>query len=211
MWQRDLFPRHDDIERFDVPDATLWLDRAFLGEVAADTAFEVLQRATPWRRESAVMFGREVEAPRLTAWFGDPGASYVYSGVVHEPLAWTPALAELRTRVESVTGQSFNSVLLNLYRNGEDSVSWHSDDEPELGPQPLIASVSLGATRVFQLKHKTRTDLDRVDIGLSHGSLLWMGGDCQRCYKHQIPKRRGANAPGPRINLTFRRVFAQLG
>jgi alkylated DNA repair dioxygenase AlkB len=153
-----------------------------------------------------MMFGREVTAPRLTAWFGDPHASYVYSGVRHDPVPWTPTLADLRARVERATEHAFNSVLLNFYRDGEDSVSWHSDDEPELGAQPVIASLSLGATRVFQLKHKRRADLARVDIELSHGSLLLMSGNCQSHWKHQIPKRRGRTRPGPRINLTFRRV-----
>ena len=153
------------------------------------------------------MYGREVASPRLTAWFGDPRAAYAYSGVEHEPIAWTPTLADLRSRVEHAADVSFNSVLLNLYRDGMDSVAWHSDDEPELGRRPVIASLSLGAARVFQLKHKHRPDVDRVDIDLPHGSLLTMAGDCQRCWKHQIPKRRGADRPGPRINLTFRRVL----
>ena len=142
----------------------------------------------------------------MTAWYGDADASYVYSGVRHDPIDWTASLTELRGHVEDEVGHQFNSVLLNLYRGGEDGVSWHSDDEPELGERPVIASVSLGAVRGFQLKHKSSADLDRVDIELPHGSLLLMAGDCQRHWKHQIPKRRGRNRPGPRINLTFRWV-----
>lgn len=204
--QGDLFPGRGETEIFALPDAELQLVRGFLSVADSDRIFAELREGTPWEQERATMYGREVAIPRRTAWYGDPHASYVYSGVRHDPMPWTPTLRELRERIEEDTGRAFNSVLLNFYRDGEDSVSWHSDDERELGPRPVIASLSLGATRVFQLKHKRRADLERIDIELTHGSLLMMSGDCQRHWKHQIPKRRGRNRPGPRINLTFRLV-----
>ena len=178
--QGDLFLDGDAVEVFDLPDADLRLHRCFLGVAEADLLF--------------------------AAWHGDAEASYVYSGVRHDPLPWTSALRDVRGRLSDETDHEFNSVLLNLYRDGFDSVSWHADDEPELGPAPVIASISLGAPRVFQMKHKQRSDISRVDIQLEHGSLLMMAGDCQRCWMHQVPKRKGRNAPGPRINLTFRSI-----
>lgn len=148
------------------------------------------------------MYGRELLSPRLTAWYGDPGGEYSYSGVSHTPLAWTAPLLRLKHQVELATEAKFNSALLNLYRDGNDSVAWHSDDERELGPRPQIASLSLGAQRTFSLKHKARRDLPRVDLELTHGSLLWMGGTCQQHWLHQIPKRKRVTEP--RINVTFR-------
>lgn len=188
-----------------MPEAHLELVRGFLDEATADRLFADLHAHSGWRQETAVMFGKEVRAPRLTAWCGDPGAAYVYSGLRHEPEAWTPPLADLRDRIADWGGVRFNSVLLNLYRDGADGVGWHSDDERELGPEPIIASVSLGATRTFQMRHKRRSEQPRFDLDLPHGSLLWMAGPCQRYWKHQIPKRRGKPL-GPRINLTFRVV-----
>lgn len=203
MKQGALFPEpdgRDAIHEFDLPDAEVRLDRTFLTVVEADRMFEQLREDTDWEQERTVMYGREVRAPRLTAWYGD--ASYKYSGVTHDPRPWTRLLQELRERVEAAADRSFNSVLLNFYRDGNDSVAWHCDDEPELGRAPVIASLSLGAERVFQLKHKSRSDLPRVDIMLPHGSLLIMAGVCQSHWKHQLPKRKGLRAG--RINLTFR-------
>lgn len=150
------------------------------------------------------MFGRTVPAPRLEAWYGDPGAAYTYSGLAHEPLPWTAELQDLRERVESATATTFNSVLANLYRSGADSNGWHADDEPELGEQPVIASLSLGATRRFLLRH--RASGERVELMLEAGSLLVMRGATQQCWQHCVPKQRTVQAP--RINLTFRRVAA---
>lgn len=205
--QGDLFEGRGVTEAIALPDADLRIIRGFLPVADADSAFAELRASTPWQRERAMMYGREVAAPRLTAWYGDSEARYPYSGVWHEPVPWTPTLTGLRHLVEAEGGHGFNSVLLNLYRDGNDSVSWHSDDEPELGRRPVIASLSLGAARVFQLKHRYRDDLGRVDIELTHGTLLWMAGDCQSHWKHQLPKRRGRHGPGPRINLTFRRIL----
>ena len=187
----DLVADHDP-SWVDVPMADAWL-AALLG-------------AVPWRQESVRLFGREIPSPRLTAWYGDPGCVYTYSGLTLEPLPWTPLLASIRERVEAGAGQRFNSVLLNRYRDGSDSMGWHADDERELGPEPTIASVSLGARRTFQLKHKTRKEQRRLDVDLEHGSLLVMRPPTQAHWLHGVPKRRGADAPGERVNLTFRHI-----
>ena len=140
----------------------------------------------------------------MTAWYGDAGKTYCYSGITVEPIPWTPLLLSIKTRVEAVANTTFNSVLLNYYRGEQDSVSWHSDDEPELGQNPVIASVSFGATRKFQFKHKTNPDL-RAAIDLTPGSLLIMAGATQHFWKHQIPKT--TKPVGARINLTFRVII----
>lgn len=185
---------------FDLEGADVRLWDGFLSPAESESLFEDLRQNTDWEQEHLVMYGKAVLAPRLTAWHGDRRCVYRYSGVEHVPLQWTSTLDSIRQRVVERVGEKFNSVLLNYYRDGRDSVSWHSDDEPHLGP--VIASLSLGAARTFQLKHKDRTDLPRVDIELSPGSLLVMGGGCQTNWRHQLPKRR--RATGSRINLTFR-------
>jgi alkylated DNA repair dioxygenase AlkB len=149
-----------------------------------------------------VMFGRRVAFPRLTAWYGDPGAAYTYSGVRNEPLPWTPLLRELRDRAAAAAGARFNSVLLNRYRDGRDGMGWHADDERELGR--VIASLSVGAVRTFELRH--RGDRERIALPLASGSLIVMAGDTQRHWTHRVPK--DARAAGERINLTFRWVDA---
>jgi len=172
----------------------------WLGRDEADALFETLHAEIPWEVHRLRMFGRWVDAPRLNAWLGDPGASYRYSGNTFEPNAWTPRLLALRDRVEEACGARFNSVLANLYRDGGDRMGWHSDDEPELGPEPVIASVSLGAVRTFRFRAKAGGDA--VGIELGHGSLLRMGEGTQRLYKHELPVRK--RVTGERINLTFR-------
>ena len=166
----------------------------------ADQAYAALLDRTDWRQETAALFGRKIDLPRLTAWHGD--GAYAYSGIRHEPLPLTATLEKLKIILEGLTDASFNSVLLNLYRDGRDSMGWHSDDEAILGPHPVIASLSLGETRRFQLKH--RKDGDLISINLTHGSCLIMSGRCQACWRHQVPKTKKSVAP--RINLTFRRV-----
>ncbi len=180
---------------------------AFLIEKAlsaedADSSFSDLLETIDWQQEHALLFGRKIAVPRLTAWYGSHG--YGYSGIHHEPAELTPTLTTLKSMAETVTGGHFNSVLINLYRDGQDSMGWHSDDEPVLGPEPEIASLSLGATRRFHLKH--RTSGKRVDLDLAHGSCLIMRGRCQACWRHQLPKTR--KRVGPRINLTFRMIRA---
>jgi alkylated DNA repair dioxygenase AlkB len=166
----------------------------------ADRLLAQLRDAIEWRQEVATLMGRRVAIPRLTAWHG--AAGYVYSGIRMTPLPWTPPLLELKALAEALAGHPFNSVLLNLYRDGRDSVSWHADNEPGLGRDPVIASLSLGAVRRFQLKHR-RSPL-RVALDLPHGSCLIMAGATQHHWLHQLPKT--ARPVGPRINLTFRRM-----
>ncbi len=149
------------------------------------------------------LFGRELPAPRLSAWHGEHGCSYRYSGVRHEPQPLGPAMLRLRGRVEALCGQSFNSVLLNLYRSGEDSMGWHSDDEPELGPEPFIASVSLGEARRFVLRSRAEPRR-RHECLLGNGSLLLMEPPLQAAWQHALPKARRCS--GPRLNLTWRFV-----
>jgi alkylated DNA repair dioxygenase AlkB len=181
-------------------DGEAWLDPDFLVPREADRFEAALATGLDWAQETAFLFGRRVAVPRLTAWYGDH--PYTYSGVTHPPAPWPPVLAELRDRVRAVA-PGMNAVLANRYRDGRDSVSWHSDDEPEFGPDPVIASVSLGATRRFSLRHRaTRV---RVDVDLPHGSLLLMAGASQRAWHHALPKT--ARPVGPRINLTFRRII----
>lgn len=156
----------------------------------------------PWEVHRIRMFGRVVDSPRLSAWIGDEDAAYRYSGTRFAPHPWTPTLLALRDRVAVACGASFNSVLANLYRDGADRMGWHSDDEAELGTAPVIASVSLGAERAFRFRAKAGGE--PVNIELPHGSLLRMGGDTQRLYKHELPVRR--RVLKPRINLTFRMI-----
>jgi len=200
----NLFPAGARPERLPLPDADVsYLDHLPLAE--PDTL--ILQRLiaeVPWRSEEVVMWGRRMPQPRLTAWYGNAGARYAYSGIKLDPLPWTPLLADLKTRVEDVADVTFNSVLLNYYRDHHDSVGFHSDDEPELGERPVIASLSLGAERKFVLKHKHLKHIAPVRLRLASGSLLLMKGDTQRCWRHGVPKE--SRACGPRINLTFRQI-----
>lgn len=186
-------------------DAELQFDPAFLSPSRAATLFDALRGDIAWETHRLRLFGREVASPRLSCWIGDPGATYVYSGTRFEPRAWPPALLALRARLSEASGEQFNSVLANLYRDGADSMGWHSDDEPELGPRPVIASLSLGATRRFVLKHRHDTGL-QLALDLPAGSLLLMRGQTQSHYRHALPKT--ARAVGERINLTFRRILA---
>jgi alkylated DNA repair dioxygenase AlkB len=186
-------------------DVALWPRWLAPGE--AESTFAALQAAIPWETHRLRLFGREVDAPRLSCWVGDPHTSYVYSGTRFEPHPWLPLLADLRARLQQACDTRFNSVLANLYRDGRDSMGWHSDDEPELGDQPLIASLSLGAERRFRLRRRLpRTarllPADTVSLLLPAGSVLRMAGATQRLYRHDLPKTRVA--VGPRINLTFR-------
>ncbi len=159
---------------------------------------------TTWRQDPVRLFGRSYPQPRLVAWHGDPGASYRYSGLRLEPLPWTGLLARLRDQAAALAGAAFNSVLLNFYRDGQDSMGLHSDDEPELGPEPIIASLSLGAERRMLFRHRTRRDLPPVRIPLPCSSLLVMRGPTQLHWKHGIEKLRGGC--GKRLNLTFRLI-----
>lgn len=187
-----------------LPQAELALDPHWLAADEADRLFACLRGDVAWEVHRIRLFGREVDSPRLSCWIGDPDAAYRYSGTRFEPHPWPPALRSIRDRLAGELGTDFNSVLANLYRDGRDAMGWHSDDEPELGPAPVIASISLGATRRFVLKHRREPER-KLAVELGHGSLLLMAGDTQRNYRHALP--RTARPVGERINLTFRRVY----
>jgi alkylated DNA repair dioxygenase AlkB len=189
----------------DLPGAELayWPD--WLAPAEADALFEALHGTIAWETHTIRIYGRAVASPRLSCWIGDPGASYVYSRTRFEPRSWPPVLAALRTRVEQACGTRFNSVLANLYRDGRDAMGWHSDDEPELGPEPVIASLSLGAPRRFVFRRKSPRGPAALELQLPPGSLLRMAGATQRLYQHALP--RAARVQAPRINLTFRRIL----
>lgn len=167
-----------------------------------DAVLDALTRTIEWKQDRIRIYGKEHDVPRLTAWYGDEGVRYGYSGLRMSAKAWTDELLAVKTRVESVAGIRFNSVLLNLYRNGSDSMGWHADDEPELGEDPVIASVSFGASRTFKLRH--RVDKTVCAVVLDHGSLLLMKGGTQHAWEHAVPKTK--KVLQPRCNLTFRVV-----
>ena len=193
------------LKALSLPDAELAFETHWLAPPAADVLYADLRDTVSWECHRIRLFGREHDSPRLSCWIGDPGASYRYSGTRFEPRPWTDALLPVRARLREELRVDFNSVLANLYRDGRDAMGWHSDNEPELGAQPVIASLNLGATRRFVLKH--RGDPDRkLALELPHGSLLVMSGDTQRHYRHALP--RTAKPVGARINLTFRRIEA---
>jgi len=172
-----------------------------------DTILRRLITEVPWRQEKIVVWGKTYLQPRLIAWYGDPGCSYTYSGITLNPLPWNPQLLELKDLVESASGSSFNSVLLDYSRDQRDSMGLHSDDEPELGARPILASLSLGQERTVIFKHKVRKDVSPIKIRLESGSLLLMKGDTQRYWKHGIEKE--SRPCGPRINLTFRQIVTR--
>ena len=181
----------------DVQYCAQFFDPAKTGELLSD-----LIATTPWETHYVQIFGREIPAPRQSSWHGDRHCSYGYSKVRYEPKAWTPCLTAVRNQLASAGIGDFNCVLANFYRSGSDSMGWHSDSEPELGPDPLIASVSLGAPRRFCLRHKTV--VDKAELLLTSGSLLVMAQGAQKNYQHSLPKMAGVGAP--RVNLTFRRI-----
>jgi alkylated DNA repair dioxygenase AlkB len=162
-----------------------------------------LKATIAWKQETIQMYGKLLNTPRLTAWYGDNSKTYAFSGNKYHPLPWTPELLFIKQKVEQAAGLTFNSVLLNDYRNGNDSVAWHEDDEPELGINPVIASVSFGQVRRFDVRHKKNHKL-KYSVELENGSLLIMKGDLQHNWEHQVPK--SVKAIKERINLTFRMI-----
>lgn len=185
-------------------DADIVFDPQWLGRDEADRLLRDLREGIAWEVHRIRLFGREHASPRLSCWIGDADAAYRYSGSLFVPRPWPPALSRLRARLSAELGTGFNSVLANLYRDGRDCMGWHSDNEAELGPAPVIASVSLGAARRFVLKHRDEPST-KLAIELPPGSLLVMAGSTQRHYRHALP--RTARPTGERINLTFRRIL----
>lgn len=186
-------------------DADLVYIENFFSKEEADSLYTELLNDTKWLETKITVYNKEYDTPRLTAWYGDTGTSYTFSGNKMDPFPWTKDLLFIKEKIDKEAGEIFNSVLLNLYRTGRDSVGWHRDNEKEFGTNPIIASVSFGETRPFHLKHKFKKEIEKVIIPLTHGSLLIMKGKTQHYWEHQIPKT--AKDIRPRINLTFRIVF----
>lgn len=200
MHQSNLFG--SNAQTLDLIDADLHYWPEFIDADEQQNWFDQLQAQTPWQQHRVRVFAKTHLAPRLSHWVGDDGANYTYSNQRMRATPWTPVLKTIKKRIEAQCNAHFNSVLLNLYRDGRDSNGWHSDDEPELGTQPSIASLSLGAARDFHLRHKQTRHT--VKLSLAPGSLLLMQGPTQDNWQHQIPKRAHAQ---PRINLTFRHIY----
>ena len=194
------------LQRLPLVDADIALDPCWLERADADRLWRCLREDIAWENHRIRLFGREHASPRLSCWIGDPGTAYRYSGTLFEPHPWPAVLRPLRERLSTQLDRGFNSVLANLYRDGRDCMGWHSDNEPELGAAPVIASVSLGATRRFVLKHRV-DPRHKLAIELPHGSLLVMAGATQQHYRHALP--RTAKAVGERINLTFRHIASR--
>jgi alkylated DNA repair dioxygenase AlkB len=184
-----------------LPDADIVFYPSLLDGQESDRLVTQLSETINWRQDWITIYGRSMPQPRLTAWHGEPGKSYTYSGITMHPSPWTPTLLDLKAKAETVSGVVFNSVLLNLYRDGNDSMGWHSDDEPELGQNPVIGSLSLGGTRRFMLRHRSEKGL-KHQLELTSGSFLLMQGTTQHYWQHHIPKTK--RPVPPRINLTFR-------
>lgn len=191
-------------ESIDLKDGSLIYYPGFFRREQSDYFYQKLQYSLHWRQDKIKLFGKEMLQPRLTSFYGEKGKSYTYSGLEMEPQAFPAELIQIKEKCEEYAGTDFNACLANLYRNGNDSMGWHADDEKELGAQPVIASVSFGAERLFHLKHKT-DNTARYKIRLQHGSLLIMKGTTQQFWKHQLPKTK--KRVDPRINLTFRKIY----
>ncbi len=200
-------PLEKGFERLPLQDGELFYQPNYLTIEEADTLLLSLTDGLQWRQDKIQMFGRPITIPRLQAWYGDSDAHYRYSGLDLTPTPWTPELLQLRRRIEQSCEHSFNAVLANLYRNGQDSVGWHSDNEPELGTTPVLASLSLGAERRFSLRHK-KCKNEKIELRLGHGSLLIMAGETQKNWLHALPKQR--NLQTARINLSFRAIVTKI-
>jgi alkylated DNA repair dioxygenase AlkB len=176
----------------------------FFSSGESDHYFNSLLNEINWKQEPIKIFGKEVMQPRLTAWYGDSDKAYTYSGITMQPHAWTKSLQAIKEKIERVPAVTFTSALLNLYRNGKDSIGWHRDNEKELGNAPVIGSVSFGGPRIFQFRsYKTKSDTKSFE--LTHGSFLLMRGETNNYWEHQVPK---TNQPvKERINITFRVIF----
>ena len=203
-----LATKGDRLQPLPLQDAELlFCERIDLGEDPG-ALLKRLMEGCAWRQETVTLFGKTHPQPRLIAWYGDAGAAYTYSGTRHEPLPWTIELLRLREKIEDLTRCRYNSVLLNLYRNEKDAMGLHADDEPELGEEPVIASLSLGEQRTLYFRHR-RGELDTFNLPLPSSSLLVMRGATQRNWKHGIRKLR--RPLGPRLNLTFRWIHTHPG
>ncbi|MBT8145258.1 MAG: alpha-ketoglutarate-dependent dioxygenase AlkB [Gammaproteobacteria bacterium] len=205
--QSDLFTNSASSRSIDLGDAELYEYQQAFSTEESKRYFSSLIENVNWQNASIRIAGRLIPIPRLQCWVADSGLSYSYSGITMQPQRWSEELLQIRSRVEALADQPFNAVLINLYRDGNDSVAWHADDEPELGCNPVVASVSFGASRPFDLKHRSNDSKRRLI--LSDGSVLVMGKTLQNNWLHQLPKVK--TLQDPRINLTFRRIFSRAG
>lgn len=206
--QTDLFAeKTTQLESIPLKDAEIKYNPHFLDFDYADEVYQQLRKSLVWRQEQIKIFGKNVKIPRMQAWYGDAESKYEYSGLLMDPLPWTPLLLELKQKVENVTGKQFNSVLANLYRDGNDGMGWHADNEKELGVKPTIASLSVGQVRDFDLRHSQSGE--KLRISLKNGSLLVMSGETQSHWQHAVPKRNSQKHQflTARINLTFRKIM----
>jgi alkylated DNA repair dioxygenase AlkB len=190
------------------PEAGLRLIDGFYSAADSYSLFQQLMDVVDWQQLPITVYGKTWPEPRLTSWVGDPDAVYSYSGQARRPVAWFEPLSLLREQISAQLGLRFNSVLVNCYQDGSHGVGWHSDDEPELGAKPTIASLSLGSTRRFRVRHKSNQAIAARSFDLRAGNLLVMDGNSQRDWQHAVPKVK--SAVGPRINLTFRLVGPSL-
>jgi len=177
-----------------IPGAEIELYPHALGRGFADEAFDGLRSEIEWQQDHIVMVGKRIPLPRLTAWFSDPGRDYTYSGIAMPATPWIPLMSRIRAIAEDLSGEHFNSVLCNLHRSGDDGLAWHSDDEPELGPQPTLASVNLGATRRFLVRRRDDHSI-KTEIPLGHGDVLVMKELTQALCEHSVPKTKKARGP----------------
>lgn len=184
-------------------DGELYLVRQFYNPKESTQLLATLSNELLWQQEFISIYGKSIEVPRLVCWYGDNESIYRYSGIVHEPIPWHPILQEIMKKLERFCHCSFNSMLANLYRNGNDSMGFHADDEKELGINPVIASLSFGSNRTFTLRHKKKQQ--KLKIQLGHGDLLVMTGSLQHNWQHAVPKTK--KVIPPRINLTFRKII----
>jgi alkylated DNA repair dioxygenase AlkB len=178
---------------------------SFLSKQEAGDFFSYLQQNVPWEQGKIKLFGKKILEPRLSAFYADSNVSYNYSNRKLSGLSWPLEIDSVKRKIETLSGQYFNTCLINRYRNGRDSMGWHSDNEKELGPSPIIASLNLGETRDFQIKSRVDSK-EKLQIQLNNGDLLIMKAGFQENFLHQIPKR--LNIDSERINLTFRKVLA---
>jgi alkylated DNA repair dioxygenase AlkB len=184
-------------------DGELLLIKNFYQTVDASDLFNTLLNNLAWQEEKIFLYGRWVKVPRLMCWYGNKGANYQYSGVIHHPLPWSTPLLEIKQKIQASHKHSFNTVMGNLYRNGSDSMGCHADDEKELGKNPTIASLSLGEERLLRFRHSKYKEI--IDVILGHGDLLFMSGVIQHHWKHELPKTKKNKLE--RINLTFRQII----
>ena len=200
--QEELF-NFGSVETLDLPGAEIELHQQIWSRSQGDTLCSLLIKELNWRQDKITMFGQTHDVPRLNAWYGDADCSYSWSGITMTPNPWNSTLRDIREKVNGVASEQFNCVLAYFYRDGNDKVDWHADDEEVLGQAPVIASVSLGATRKFRISRKDRSE-KATDIFLRSGDVLVMRGLTQLLWEHEVPRSKKVREP--RVNLTFRKV-----